>query len=196
MKYDDNEKNDFFEDSSEEPEKKPEPRKPVLQPDDPRYWEEPEDEFEHLKPTPGSHWRMWVWLGVTVISLWLIWFVYSRLFNAYVEDATQYGYVEHMEKRGEVFKTFEGVLLPYKNLMDTARVYEGDIIFSTTDPKVAARLKEMQFSNRPVRITYKQYHTAMPWRGDAKTIVTAVDSVNEMNILPPDRRPEYLKNRE
>lgn len=191
--YDDNEKEDFFEDASEVPEKKKEPKKPVLQPDDPRYWEEPEDEFEHLKPSPGTRWRMWVWLAAGVFALWVIWFVYSRLFNAYVEDATQYGYVEHMEKRGEIFKTFEGVILPYKNLMDSTRVYEGDFVFSTPDPKVAASLKEMQFSNRPVRVTYKQYKTAMPWRGDSKIIVTAVDSVNELNILPPDRRPERVK---
>ncbi|MBD5222891.1 MAG: hypothetical protein HDS12_04540 [Bacteroides sp.] len=193
--YDDNEKNDFFEDASDAPEveKKKEPKKPALQPDDPRYWEEPEDEFEHLKPSHKTQWKLWLWVAVTAVVLGVIWGVYSRIFNPYIEDANQYGYVEGVEKRGEVFKTFEGVLLPYKNLMDSVRVYEGDIVFSTPDPALAARLKEMQFANRPVRITYKQYKTAMPWRGDSKIIITAVDSVNEMNILPPDRRPEYLK---
>lgn len=193
--YDDNEKNDFFEDASDAPEveKKKEPRKPALQPEDPRYWEQPEDEFEHLKPSRRVQWRIWIWAGIAAVALGVIWGIYSRVFNPYIEDATQYGYVEGVEKRGEVFKTFEGVLLPYKNLMDSTRVYEGDVVFSTSDPTVAARLKQMQFANRPVRITYKQYKSVMPWRGDSKIIVTAVDSVNEMNILPPDRRPEYLK---
>ena len=40
--YDDNEKDDFFE-NSDISEKKEEPKKPVYTPDDPRYWEEPED---------------------------------------------------------------------------------------------------------------------------------------------------------
>ena len=103
------------------------------------------------------------------------------------------GYVEQIEKRGDIIQTYEGVLLPYKNLMDSTRVYEGDFIFSTNDPAVAARLKEMQFANLPVRVIYSVYHTAMPWRGDRKIIITRVDSVNERDILPPDRQPEYLK---
>ncbi len=191
--FEDNEKNDFFEDASEEPVRAPEPKRPEWQPDDPRYWEEPEDEFEHLRPSPGMHWRFWLWVGVGLISIVIVWVVYSRMFNPYVDDATQYGYVESIEKRGEVFKTFEGVVLPYKNLMDTTRSYDGDFVFSTSDPKVAAKLKEMQFANMPVRITYRKYHTAMPWRGASPVIVVKVDSVNERNILPPDRQPSYLK---
>lgn len=190
--YSDNEREDFFEDTSDVPEKKKEPKKPALQPDDPRYWEEPEDEFEHLRPAPGSHWKFWVWIGVSAVTVGILWALYLRMFSPYIEDATQYGYVESMEKRGEVFKTFEGVLLPYKNLMDTTRVYEGDIRFSAADAKVAARLKEMQYANKPVRVSYKVYKWAMPWRGDAKLIITAADSVNERDILPPDRRPAYL----
>lgn len=189
--YDDNEKNDFFEDTDIPEQPKP-VKKPRLSPEDPKYWEEPEGEFEHLRPSPGSHWKFWVWLGIAAVTFGILYALYLRMFNPYVEDATQYGYVERIDKKGETFKTFEGVLLPYKNLMDTTRVYDSDIVFSTSDADVAARLKEMQFANHPVRITYRIYHTALPWRGDSKLIVTAVDSVNEKDILPPDRRPETL----
>ena len=191
--YDENEKNDYFEDTSDIPEKVKEPKKPALRPDDPRYWEEPEDEFEHLRPSPRTHWKFWCWFVGSLVVIGLLWFGYIQIFNPYVEDATQYGYVESVEKRGDVFKTFEGVLLPYKNLMDTTRVYDGDLVFSTNEPTVAARLKEMQFRNNPVRISYSIYHTVMPWRGESKILVTAVDSVGERDILPPDRQPEYLK---
>jgi hypothetical protein len=191
--YDDNdEKNDFFE-NSEVPEKKVEPKKPVYTPDDPRYWEEPEDEFEHLRPTGRTNWKLWLWVAGVAILAGLLWAGYLRVFSPYMEQAAQYGYVEQIEKRGDIIQTYEGVLLPYKNLMDSTRVYEGDFIFSTNDPAVAARLKEMQFANLPVRVIYSVYHTAMPWRGDRKIIITRVDSVNERDILPPDRQPEYLK---
>lgn len=190
--YDDNEKDDFFE-NSDISEKKEEPKKPVYTPDDPRYWEEPEDEFEHLRPAPGSRWKLWAWIAGVAIITGILWGGYIRLFNPYVQQASQYGYIEAIEKRGDIFQTYEGILLPYKNLMDTTRVYEGDFIFSTSNPAVAAELKEMQYANRPIRVIYSVYHTAMPWRGDTKIIVTRVDSVNERDILPPDRQPETLR---
>lgn len=195
IRYDEdkeNEKNDFFEDS-EVPEKPVEPKKPVLTPDDPRYWEEPEDEFEHLRPSRDS-WKLWAWVAAVAVVVGLLWAGYIRMFHPYVREAVQYGYVEQVAPQGDVISTYEGILLPYKNLMDTMRAYEGDFVFSTSDPVLAARLKEMQFANLPVRVTYDVYHTTMPWRGDSKHIITAVDSVDERNILPPDRQPETLRN--
>lgn len=187
--YDENEKDDYFEDT-DVPEEKPKPeKKPRLKPDDPRYWEEPEDDFEHLRPSGRSYWKFWCVLAAVAIVVGIVWGGYVMTFSAYVVDATQYGYVESIDKRGDVIKTYEGVLLPYKNLMDTTRVYDGDFVFSSNNPSVAARLAEMQIANRPVRVTYKVYHTAMPWRGDSKIQVVSVDSVDERDILPPDRQP-------
>lgn len=186
--YDESDKNDYFE-SSDIVEKPKEPKKPKLTPDDPRYWEEPEDEFEHLKPSRRTLWRVWVWAGLCAVIIGIIWACYIRYFKAYVSDATQYGYVEQIARHGDMIHTYEGVLLPYKNLMDTTRVYEGDMVFSTSKAEIAAELKKMQFANKPVRVTYNVYHTTLPWRGRSKIIVTAVDSVNERDILPPDRQP-------
>lgn len=187
--YDESEKNDFFEDT-DVPEQKPKPeKKPRLTPDDPRYWDEPEDEFEHLRPSPRSRRKLLVWIAVCAVVTGILWGGYLRMFHPYVTEATQYGYIESLQKRGELFKTYEGVLLPYKNLMDTTRVYDGDFIFSSNNPSVAARLAEMQGANLPVRVTYRVYHMPMPWRGESEVMVTAVDSVNERDILPPDRRP-------
>lgn len=184
MNFDDNEKEDFFE-NSEVPEKVEEPKKPVYTPDDPRYWEEPEDEFEHLKPSGRVNWKLWAWVLIVGIVAGLLWVLWLRCFHPYVQEATQSGYIENIEKRGEVFTTFEGVLLPYKNLMDTTRVYESDFVFSTTDPSVAADMVRMHYANLPVRVHYRRYHVGLPWRGDTKVLVTAVDSVKPEDILPP-----------
>ncbi len=185
--YDENEKNDFFE-NSEVPEKPKEPVKPKYTPDDPRYWEEPEDEFEHLKPSGRVNWKFWGWVFGAAVVAGLLWTAYLQVFSPYVQEATQYGYVESIEKRGDLFQTYEGVLLPYKNLMDTTRVYDGDFVFSTSNPSVAAQLKKMQYSNLPVRVNYNVYHTVMPWRGDTKVVIMQVDSVDPRDILPPDRQ--------
>ena len=211
--FEDNDKNDFFEDSNI-PEKPKEPVKPKYTPDDPRYWEEPASEYEHLKPSGRVNWKLWVWLLAACVLAVLVWIGYIRLFHPYVSVASQSGYVLSMEKRGDVFQTFEGVLLPYKNIMDTTvnasgtievisdstvtaadslRLHAGDIVFSTGDAKLAAELIERHFANQPVRIHYQVYHTALPWRGESKVIVTAVDSVNPANLLPPGFQPATVE---
>lgn len=179
-------KNDYFDSIPEEVPTPP--KKPSYKPEDPDYWDEEESEWEHLKPHPSS--PIWLWLigGVAVMGLVIA--CWLRYFSPYIDDATQYGYVEHIEKRGTLFKTFEGVMIPYKELMDTTRIYNRDFIFSAADEKVATALKKAQFAGRPVRIGYKQYHASVPWRGSSKIVVTKVDSVDPSTILPPEFAPK------
>lgn len=181
-------KEDFFDREIEHVEKPV--KEPELSPDDPRYWEQPESEFEHLKPlTPVSHFS-WKWVAAgAIVVVGVILFVYFRYFSPYVEEATQYGYVEHIERRGTLFKTYEGVLIPYKEIKDTTRVYKQDFLFSA-EPKAAVTLHQMQHANKPVRVTYKRYHASVPWRGDSEIIVEQVDSVDPVMILPPEYLPE------
>ncbi len=192
MRYDDEEyeKNDYFDgpDIPDTPKEDKEQKRPALKPEDPLYWEEEEDEFEHLKPRRSD--KMWIWIAALGVGIGILIALYIRTFVPYVDTATQYGYVESIEKRGTIFKTYEGVILPYKNLMDTVRPYEKDFVFSTTDTDLAVMLRRMQYANRPVRVDYEVYRSAMPWRGDARVVVKAVDTVNPRQILPPDRLPE------
>ncbi len=181
----DNDNNDFF-DGPDIPEPVKQPKKPTYLPEDPDYWEEEESEWEHLKPTNRS--KMWLWIGAIVVLIALICAVWMRFLNPYVTDASQVGYVEHIEKRGTVFKACGGGLVRYKGLLDTTRVYRRDFIFTAADEKTAVRLKQAMIDGRPIRVSYKQYHAILPWRGSSKTIVTGVDSVDPTKILPPEFR--------
>lgn len=182
-KDEEQEKNDYFE-STEEPAPKPAaPKRPTYDPDDPAYYDE-ESEWEHLKPR--HKYKLWLWLTGTVVLVGLIIACWLRYFSPYIEDATQFGYVENIEKRGTVFKTYEGVLLPYKELMDTTRIYSRDFIFTAKNDSLAAMLKRAQFAGRPVRVGYRKYHATLPWRGASKILVTSVDSVDPHKILPPE----------
>lgn len=188
----DNDKNDFFDGPDIPDAPKPEKR-PALTPDNPDYWDRPENEFDHLRPNISRSRRTWIWILLIAVAAGIIIAAANWTFNPWIQEARQYGYIEDIRKEGEVFKTFEGTLLPYRNLMDTNRVYEGDIIFSVKDPSVAAQLLEAEYANRPVRVTFKRYHTPLPWRGSSDILVTAVDSVNPRDILPPDRQPPFVK---
>lgn len=190
MKFEEDDKNDFWdgEYNPDEVKKPQEPKRPVLKPDDPRYWEEPESEFEHLR---GGDNRIWWWVAAAGLAVGLLIAGWVYFFTPYAVNAVQYGYVEGIESRGVIFQSYEGVLLPYKNLMDTTRVYEGDFVFSSVDTDAAVMLRRMQYANRPVRVEYRKYRSVLPWRGDTKYLVVRVDSVDPRNILPPDRQLKY-----
>ena len=190
---DDNGSNDYFDgpDLPDKPVKEKEPKGPVYQPDDPEYWDQPESEWEHLKPRKRN-WRFWALIGCVAVFIGVIVALYLRYFTPYVSEATTCGYVEGIERRGSVFTTFEGVMLPYKELKDTTRGYRGDFKFSLTDEGMATELRRMQFANRPVRVEYKVYKGWLPWRGDENVIITRVDSVDPHTILPPEFQPEVL----
>lgn len=190
--FEDKEKEDYFENTPEVVEKPKEPKKPVYKPDDPRYYDERESDWEHLKPSPYRHRKLIIY-GVTLLIFFMVLLgLYIYYFTPQVEEAETYGYVENVEKRGLVFKTYEGVILPYRSVMDTARVYDKDFVFSAKDEHIAAELKKKQQSGKPVRVEYVRYRTSLPWRGEEKTVVVNVDSVNPTKLLPPDRTPEAI----
>lgn len=184
----DDDKEDFFEGNHPEPEvKKPEALK--LTPDDPRYWTREESQWEHLQlPRRKNGIRLWGLVALVIIGL--IVGLYIRYFSPYITEATQYGYIDSIEKRGSLFKTYEGVLIPYKELMDTTRIYDRNFVFSAADSHVAAQIKGYLKSGRPLKLEYKQYHATLPWRGASRIVVTAVDTVDASRLLPPEFAPK------
>lgn len=182
--FDDNDNNDFFEDTNEA-EKPKEPKKPKYTPEDPRYWDEPESEYEHLKPSRRSLWKLWAWVFLVAVVIGIVWTTYIQVFRPYEQLATEYGYVESIVKRGNVISTFEGVIIPYECVVDSALRDSCEVFkFSTRNDSIAARLMEYQYGRKPVRVQYKVFHTAMPWRGETRNIITAMDSVGVEDLLP------------
>ncbi len=176
---------DFFEEDIQ-PKTPPPPKEPLPQPDDPAYWERDESEWDHLKPR-----RKWLVIGWTVLSLILVALIvgfYLRYFSPYIDHAVEYGYIENVERKGTIFKTYEGVMIPYRELHDTTRVYSRDFVFSIK-PEVAAELKKYELAHKPVCVEYVRYHATVPWRGSSKIVVVKVDSVDAKTILPPEFRP-------
>lgn len=186
MSYD--EDKDVFDNERDEENIQEEKKRPHYKPDDPAYWEQEESEWDHLKR--HSRMPLWIWVIGVLVLVGLVIGCWIRFFSPYVEDATNYGYVENIEKRGMVFKTYEGTLIPYKELMDTTRVYNRDFVFSVADQKTAATLKQAMLDAKPIRVSYKQYYATVPWRGANKIVVTAADTVDPSKILPPEFAPK------
>lgn len=179
--------NDFYDSESEQdPEPKKEKKTPILDPENPDYWIEDEPEIPSILPSGRSRWKWW--LAAVAIFIVMIAAAWIWMFNPYVDGAVKYGYLKHMERRGTVVKTFEGELIPYREISEHTPVYMEDFRFSVADDSTAAKMKRMMLECIPVRMEYKVYHTSLPWRGDEKVVVVRADSADVDKILPPEFR--------
>ena len=160
----------------------PKPKEPKLSKDDPAYWDRDEGEWDHLIPCSRKR-RLMIWGGSGLALLIVLCLLAFWLCGPYVQDAVQYGYVEHVEERGNIFKTYEGQLIPYKSMHDTTRSLERDFVFSTSS-ELGRTLRSFQNSGRPLRVEYRTYRYVMPWRGDSRTVIIRVDTVSPDSILP------------
>lgn len=159
--------------------------------DDPRRWLQPAGKWDHLKFL--TRWRVWVYLGMAIVVICILHALFVALFVPKTEGCVQYGYIENIDRyNGRITKSFEGVMIPYREIMDTTRVYRSDFIFSTKDATVAATLKKIMLANLPAVVEYKEYRTTMPWRGNTRIIITGADSVSPSRLLPPEYQPASL----
>lgn len=189
---DEDDERDWF-DGPDVDDHKEERREPKFRPDQPEYYDREESQWEHLKPSRGR--RFWLYLLAGAVVVAIVVAVWLRYFAAYSTDGTMYGYVESIETRGTIFKTDEGVLIPFKELADTTRVYRRDFIFTAANPTIGAQLKRWQIEARPVRVQYDTYHATVPWRGESRIVITRVDTTDPSRILPPEFTPEYFRER-
>ncbi|MCM1337772.1 MAG: hypothetical protein NC187_08700 [Candidatus Amulumruptor caecigallinarius] len=116
--------------------------------------------------------KVLLWLIVIIIlggaaAVWL------RYYTPYIQSQ-ETGYVTNMERRGLIFKTYEGQMITESALTDTARVYSRDFVFSVTNDALADSLQALSGSGRKVTVAYDRYYGALPWRGAQPVIVTAI----------------------
>lgn len=109
-----------------------------------------------------------VWTVSIILFFSLLIFGYWR-FYFIVAEGTQAGTLNIIQKKGIMFKTYEGkiILSGFK-----ANVQSNEFSFSVTNPGVAAEL--LQVSGREVNLHYKQYFGSLPWRGMQNFIVDSI----------------------
>ncbi|MDE6548982.1 MAG: hypothetical protein K2L22_08290 [Muribaculaceae bacterium] len=185
-KVDEDEDNDFF-DSDDEPAPVKKPKPPKLDPEDPDYWiEEEESPLSTIIHKPRNAWKWWLAGAVTLLALLI--FAWVWFLRPHTDSAVKYGYLRNMERRGSIIKTFEGTMIPYKELGDPDPLYFNEVRFSVASDSLAAVMKRMMLGCVPVRVEYEMYHTALPWKGEEKMIIIKADTADPKKILPPEYR--------
>lgn len=128
-----------------------------------------------ITPTPAKRKRHgWRWFFIIMFAALCV-TIYIRYFVPYATESRTTGFVTRVEKRGIIFKTFEGEMISQSQLTDTTRIYSRDFLFSIPDDSLARELQTHEGSGRPVTITCKRYFGTLPWRGASNTIVTAIE---------------------
>lgn len=153
----------------------PEPERPPHDPDDPFAPLAPSDNPGDSSTRRRGRFRRVILWTVAIVAVLLAVTVYIRYFNPYVTDSRVTGYVTNVERRGIIFKTYEGEMISEASLTDTTRIYSRDFLFSVDDPLLARELQKYQGTGRPLTLVCKKYYGTLPWRGASRNVVTAVE---------------------
>ena len=183
----DEEGNDYYDSVAEPTPRVKKPKAPRLDPEDPDYWiKEEESPLSGIMPPPVKKWK-WM-LGVALVLIAGIIFAWIWFLRPHTDNAVKYGYIKHMERRGSIIKTFEGSMIPYKELGDPNPFYFEELRFSVQSDSLAAVMKRMMLGCVPVRVEYEIYHSPLPWKGDERMIIIKADTADPRKILPPEYR--------
>ena len=185
---DDDDDNDYYDSDAQSGSRRRKRKTPKLDPEDPDYWISDEDDspLSGIMPSSGSTWKWKLAAAVGVIVILIG--VWGWFLRPYADSAVKYGYISNMERRGSIFKTFEGTMIPYKELGDPNPLYFQQLPFSVSSDSLAAHIKRMMLGCVPVRVEYETYRSPLPWKGEQKMVVVKADTADTRKILPPEYR--------
>ena len=99
-------------------------------------------------------------VAILVLGVW----GYFRYFSPVVDSAVMDVYVENVQRRGVLFKTFE------------AQLTEKDqpVGVSIADETTFYALQEHQSSGQKIRVRYCKYVATLPWRGESEIVIVGI----------------------
>ena len=123
--------------------------------------------------------RKFIIIFTSIIVLALAFFIWFRYYFPFGDDSVKDGYLNKIEHKGYLFKTWEGTLIQ-GGLKSTApgAMQSPTFEFSVANENIA---KQLQLnSGKYFVLHYKEYKGALPWRGHSKYIVDSIYSMKEV----------------
>ena len=109
-------------------------------------------------------------LGAGIIIYWKYFFVFG--------SGVKSGHLNYVVLKGDVWKTYEGKLIQEGIRSRTAgSIQSYEFEFSVVNKSIAERL--MANSGKWFDLQYKEYHHAVPWRGNTVYIVDSILSMKD-----------------
>ncbi|MCH5216086.1 MAG: hypothetical protein J1F10_04030 [Muribaculaceae bacterium] len=146
---------------------------PVVEPT-PEEIEEKQEKEETIAVIHNHKWRNFALSLVAVICAALAIFIYFKFFNPFVDDAIEQGYIMKVERRGLIFKTYEGELVSTTQLKNSDQTFKRDFTFSFANDSLGREAMRLQTTGELVTLHYVSYDGKIPWRGASNNIVTSI----------------------
>ncbi|MBW3468598.1 hypothetical protein [Arthrospiribacter ruber] len=119
----------------------------------------------------------YVKIGLAIVVLFLAGFVYWNYFFVFSEGVKG-GSLNYFEKKGFVFKTYEGRLVQDGFQSPQAGALQSnEFRFSAVGSDVAQQLERA--SGKFVELRYREYLGKLPWRGASKYVVYEVVEIDD-----------------
>lgn len=119
-------------------------------------------------------------------------FVIIYFYIPYGDSNVKAGELNYVMHKGVIFKTYEGKLIQTGiKSGSSGGVESNEFEFSIENKQLAEKLMNMAGKN--VKLHYKEYFGALPWRGYTKYIVDSIISVDEPSQDPKIENNPYIQ---
>lgn len=133
-------------------------------------------------------WKKFFLKLVLVIVVLIVGFLGVYFYYPYGASSVKAGQLNYVMYKGFIFKTYEGKLIQTGiKTAATGGVQSNEFEFSVANKVLAEKLMNMAGKN--VKLHYKEYFGALPWRGYTRFIVDSIVEVEDAkpeNMIDPN----------
>lgn len=124
--------------------------------------------------------RKFTIITTLIIVTGLAIFFWWRFYYPFTDNGSKDGYLNKIEHKGYVFKTWEGTLMQVGLKSASPGAMQSPTFeFSVTNENLAQQLQAN--SGKYFNLRYKEYFGTLPWRGHSKYVVDSILSMREVN---------------
>lgn len=133
-------------------------------------------------------WKKFFLKFILVVFVLAVGFLGIYYYYPYGASSVKAGQLNYVMYKGFIFKTYEGKLIQTGiKTAATGGVQSNEFEFSVENKELAEKLMNMAGKN--VKLHYKEFFGALPWRGYTRFIVDSIVEVEDAeprNIIDPD----------
>lgn len=128
--------------------------------------------------TTTSSWKKTFTKIFIVLIILVIGGVITYFYLPYGDSSVKAGQLNYVMHKGIIFKTYEGKLIQTGIKTGTmGGVQSNEFEFSIENQELAKQL--MNLTGQNVKLHYKEYFGALPWRGYTRFIVDSIVAIEE-----------------
>ena len=117
-------------------------------------------------------------IGLPLLLLVLGGWIYMRYYFVFAEGVKS-GYLNYAVYKGNLFKTYEGKLIHegFAKTKTGSGMQSNEFEFSIENKKIFQQLEVN--SGKHFELHYREYHNALPWRGNTVYIVDSIVNMRD-----------------